>query len=141
VVGSELAPDARSYADASVQPGKSYTYRLEIVSDDATSFMSPEIEVKVRGLQLELAQNSPNPFNPTTMIGYTVPARATVTLQIYDVAGRLVRTLVNESRDAGRYSTVWDGRSNNGSQVGSGVYFYRLQAGNATLTRKMVMLK
>jgi flagellar hook assembly protein FlgD len=103
--------------------------------------MSPEIEVKVRGLQLELAQNSPNPFNPTTMIGYTVPARATVTLQIYDVAGRLVRTLVNESREAGRYSTVWDGRGNNGSQVGSGVYFYRLQAGNATLTRKMVMLK
>lgn len=137
---SLLAQDARSFVDDGVVPGRSYVYRLEIM-DDNRQFFSPDVTVQVKALKLELAQNNPNPFNPTTTIGYTVPSRTNVTLQIFDVAGRLVTTLVDDARDAGRYSTEWNGRSANGTQVGSGVYFYRLQAGNETVTRKMVMLK
>ena len=140
VTDSPLAQDARSFVDDTVVPGKSYVYRLEIV-DSGREFYSPEIEVRVNELRLELAQNQPNPFNPTTTIGYTVPSRSRVTLHIYDVAGRLVTRLVDEERNAGRYSAVWNGRSTNGDLVGSGVYFYRLTAGNDTLTRKMVLLK
>jgi flagellar hook assembly protein FlgD len=64
-----------------------------------------------------------------------------VTLQIYDVTGAYVTTLVNESRAAGRYSSEWNGRSATGEAVGSGVYFYRLSVGNQSVTRKMVLLK
>jgi hypothetical protein len=140
VTDTPLAQDARSFVDVTVVPGKSYVYRLEIV-DSGGEFYSPEIEVRVNDLELELAQNKPNPFNPTTTIGYTVPSRSRVALHIYDVAGRLVARLVDEERAAGRYSVVWNGRSGNGDPVGSGVYFYRLTAGNDTLTRKMVLLK
>jgi hypothetical protein len=140
VTDTPLAQDVRSFVDGSVVPGKSYVYRLEIV-DSGGEFYSPEIEVRVNDLELELAQNKPNPFNPTTTIGYTVPSRSRVALHIYDVAGRLVARLVDEERAAGRYSVVWNGRSGNGDPVGSGVYFYRLTAGNDTLTRKMVLLK
>ncbi|HXV13607.1 MAG TPA: T9SS type A sorting domain-containing protein [Candidatus Krumholzibacteria bacterium] len=136
-----LDPSARSFDDQTVVPGKSYVYQLEIVSDNERSFFSDEIEVRVDALKLELAQNHPNPFNPTTTIGYTVPTRAKVSVQIYDVTGRLVATLVDETRDAGRYSAVWNGRSASGDPVGSGVYFYRLNVGKESLTRKMVLLK
>jgi len=89
-----------------------------------------------------LHQNIPNPFNPTTVIGYEVPAGgADVTIRIYDVAGRLVQTLVHEHRPAGLHQVPWDGRSTNGARVASGVYFYRMQAGRFAETRKMVLLK
>jgi hypothetical protein len=136
-----LDPSARTFADPSVVPGKAYVYQLEIVSDNGRSFFSDEVEVRIDALKLELAQNHPNPFNPTTTIGYTVPTRAKVTVQIYDVTGRLVATLVDETRDAGRYAAEWNGRSASGDPVGSGVYFYRLNVGKESLTRKMVLLK
>jgi hypothetical protein len=141
VVNESLDPNLRDYSDGTVVPGQSYVYKLEIVSDGAQSFFSPEVEIQVQALKLELAQNNPNPFNPITTIGYTVPLRTKVTLEIYDVAGRYVATLVNESRDVGRYSATWNGLSASGDPVGSGVYFYRLTAGNQTITKKMVLLK
>jgi hypothetical protein len=89
-----------------------------------------------------LHQNIPNPFNPTTVIGYEVPAGgAEVSIVIYDVAGRRVQTLVNEYRGAGRYHAPWDGRNAQGSRVATGVYFYRMRAGSFVETRKMVLLK
>jgi hypothetical protein len=135
-----LARDVRSFVDATVTPGKHYVYKLEIVSDGDALF-SPEIGVQVKALKLELAQCTPNPFNPATTIGFTVPSRTNVTLQVFDVAGRLVTTLVDEPRNAGRYSAMWNGVDATGARVGSGVYFYRLSAGNHSLTRKMVLLK
>jgi flagellar hook assembly protein FlgD len=92
-------------------------------------------------LKIELAQNNPNPFNPTTTIRYTVPSRDLVTLQIYDVTGRFVTELVNESRPAGHHSAMWNGTNASGDPVGSGVYFYRLNVGKQSLTKKMVLLK
>ena len=90
----------------------------------------------------ELANNYPNPFNPTTTIQFGVPHTADVSLMVYNILGQRVRMLVDhEQRSAGRYSVVWDGRDDLGNTVGSGMYFYRLETGQVALVRKMLMLK
>ena len=88
-----------------------------------------------------LAQNYPNPFNPSTTIRYSVKENAHVSLKIYNVAGRLVRTLVDGDKAAGAYREAWKGRNNAGVPVSSGVYFYKLVSKNFSMTRKMVLLK
>jgi len=89
-----------------------------------------------------LLQNRPNPFNPTTTIEYSIASRSHVSLKIYDVSGRLVRTLIDEVQSPGSVKSIsWHGQNDSGQQVSSGVYFYRLEAGNFTQTRKMVLLK
>ena len=88
-----------------------------------------------------LSQNVPNPFNPLTRITFSVRASGDVKLRIYDVAGRALRTLVDGWRGPGEYTEVWDGRQDDGTALASGVYFYRLDAGGLTATRKMVLLK
>jgi hypothetical protein len=94
----------------------------------------------LRGFVLE--PNAPNPFNPSTTIRYTLERPEVVTLAVYDVTGRLVRTLERaERRVAGDHSVVWDGRDNRGRAVASGVYFYRLNAGRSSESRKMTLLK
>jgi subtilisin-like proprotein convertase family protein len=88
-----------------------------------------------------LRGNYPNPFNPSTTISYDLPRAGHVQLQIYDVAGRLVRTLVDENRAAATHREVWDGRDNRGRGVASGVYYYRVTSGSHTATAKMMLLK
>jgi hypothetical protein len=88
-----------------------------------------------------LDQNVPNPFNPTTAIGYSLADRAKVSIRIYDVAGRLVRTLVEDVQPAGIHKVTWDGTNNAGQTVSSGLYFSRLESGSFVQTRKMVLLK
>ncbi|MEA1996263.1 MAG: T9SS type A sorting domain-containing protein, partial [Gemmatimonadota bacterium] len=90
-----------------------------------------------------LDQNSPNPFNPSTTITFTIPdgGQARVRLEIFNMRGMVVRTLVDEDRNGGVYHVLWDGTDNEGSAVGSGVYFYRLRAEDFSRTRKMVLLK
>jgi hypothetical protein len=88
-----------------------------------------------------LMQNKPNPFNPSTDIGYSIPQSALVSLVIFNVNGQKVRTLVNEVQAAGEHTVIWDGKSDSGDRVASGVYLYRLTAGGATTTRKMTLLK
>jgi hypothetical protein len=92
-------------------------------------------------LRNALAQNYPNPFNPTTTIAFSIKSRGVVSVRVYNVAGELVRTLVNENRAAGPHAVVWDGRNDTGSPVASGVYFYRLVTKGFSQTRKMVLLK
>jgi hypothetical protein len=89
----------------------------------------------------ELAQNHPNPFNPSTTISYYLPVPGRVTLSIHNVLGQIVRTLVDEVRAAGRHEVTWDGRTAAGDEVGSGVYFYQLRAEDRVLTRRMVLIK
>ena len=88
-----------------------------------------------------LAQNHPNPFNPITTIGFGINESGHISIRIYDAAGRLVTTLVDESRPAGRYTTEWNGQSTDGSPAASGVYFYRLNAGEFKETKKMILLR
>jgi hypothetical protein len=88
-----------------------------------------------------LSQNVPNPFNPATRIRFGVRETSAVTLAIYDVAGRLVRILVHKSLGPGHYVEDWDGRDDHGRAVASGVYFYRLDAGARSVSRRMVLLR
>jgi len=88
-----------------------------------------------------LRQNVPNPFNATTTIHFGLSERARATLRVYDLAGREVRTLADRVIDAGEHTLSWDGQDNKGRETGSGVYFYRLEAGQRAATRKMVLLK
>jgi hypothetical protein len=90
----------------------------------------------------QLDQNYPNPFNPVTTIRYQVKSTGPVTLRIYNVAGQLVRTLVDDVVEAGMiHEATWRGRNDAGSPVASGVYFYKLVAGDFVQTKKMVLLK
>jgi len=89
-----------------------------------------------------LAQNYPNPFNPITTIRFGVTRRTKVSLEIYNVQGRLVRTLLNDKAyDPGSYTVQWNSRNNQGREVGSGVYLYRLKAEEKSLTKKMVLIR
>ncbi|MCB0306638.1 MAG: T9SS type A sorting domain-containing protein, partial [Calditrichaeota bacterium] len=89
----------------------------------------------------ELAQNYPNPFNPTTTIQYSLPEAAQVRLDIYNMTGQKVRTLVSGGMEAGQHSVQWDGTNEFGEKVTSGMYIYRIVAGDFVQTRKMVLLK
>ncbi|MBM3278208.1 MAG: T9SS type A sorting domain-containing protein [Candidatus Handelsmanbacteria bacterium] len=88
-----------------------------------------------------LDANYPNPFNPETTIAYQLPATASVHLEIYDVLGQKVRTLVQQVESAGHHRAVWDGRDDGGSALAGGIYFYRLQADEFRQVRKLLLLK
>lgn len=88
-----------------------------------------------------LHANHPNPFNPSTRIRFTLESESRVSLVIYDVSGRPVRALVSGTRPSGNHVAEWDGRDNAGRNVASGVYLYRIIAGNAAITRKAVLLR
>ena len=89
-----------------------------------------------------LADNFPNPFNPTTTIQYALPQAADVELTVYNVIGQPVRTLVAEYQSAGRYAVEWDATNDSGHSLSSGLYFYRLQADEAFLeVKKMLLLR
>ena len=91
--------------------------------------------------EFALLQNVPNPFNPVTSIQYRLPEQAHVLLSVYDILGRKVRTLVNETRDSGTYSVRWNGTTDSGEAVGSGVYIYELTTPQFISTRKMIIIK
>ncbi|MFC1555862.1 FlgD immunoglobulin-like domain containing protein [candidate division KSB1 bacterium] len=91
--------------------------------------------------EFRLFQNFPNPFNPTTTIQYDLPKSSTVIVQIYDILGREVNTLLSQQIPVGSHSIVWDGTDYSGNQVSSGIYIYRIQAGEYTAARKMILLK
>jgi len=88
-----------------------------------------------------LSDNFPNPFNPTTRITFSLSRKSHVRLRIYDVAGRLVRVLIDETRNAGTYGAVWDGKNENGHATASGIYFCRMEADDYERTLKMVLLR
>jgi hypothetical protein len=92
-------------------------------------------------MSVALSQNIPNPFHPQTTLSFTLPRHSHVRLSIYNVAGRLVRTLVDDERAAGRYAVVWEGLDDRGRSVASGSYLYRMEAGEFVETRRMVLLK
>ena len=138
---SPLAPTVREFVDRSAAAGRQYGYALTVLERDGSVVRSPLVAVSVPERFTTLAQNSPNPFNPTTTIAFTLANRGKVRLDVYDAAGRFVTTLADDVRDAGPHSLEWDGSDAGGSRVGSGVYFYRLVSAEGAQTRKMVLLK
>ncbi len=99
------------------------------------------MEVAAVPAKFDLDQNYPNPFNPTTTIKYQLAKPSNVTLQVYNVMGQLVTTLVNKNQNAGYYTIIWNGLNEHGEQVATGVYFYRLNAGSFNSIKKMLLLK
>jgi len=107
----------------------------------ATVVTVSEAEETVLPMATQLRGNFPNPFNPETLISFDLANDSPVLIEIYNVRGQRVRTLVNEDLTAGRHSVLWDGNDSSGRGVSSGVYFYRMNAGEVTSTRRMVLLK
>ena len=95
-----------------------------------------EEQIPEMPMQFLLSQNYPNPFNATTVIQYNLPSASNVRIDIYDILGRKVETLVQGEQPAGYHQVVWDTED-----ISSGMYFYRIQAGEYAETRKMVVLK
>ena len=97
------------------------------------ALIKPDVRVPT---EYSLAQNYPNPFNPITTIKYTLPKAAKVKVEVYNLLGQRVEILVDSEQEAGYHSVQWDG-----SEMTSGVYFYRLTAGSFTATKRMVLMK
>ena len=91
--------------------------------------------------QYSLSQNYPNPFNPVTQIEYSLKTAGLVSITIYNQLGQIVRRLVNEQRPAGKHTVLWNGRSDEGLQLVSGLYLYRLKTDKFVQTRKLILLR
>ncbi len=147
---TQVSPHHYRYADLTAQGNHWYSYLLGKILQDGEAHFGPYI-VYVSGTPVPrapaLSQNFPNPFQPQTMIAFSVPVgegggleRTHVTVRVFDVTGRVVRTLVDEHKAPGMYSTIWDGRSDGGQRVAGGIYFCRAKIGNYSASKKMVVL-
>jgi hypothetical protein len=120
-----------------VQDNLMYLLRTKI---DPTDIYDSDI-TDLQPKEISLSQNFPNPFNSTTRIKYSLPNQGFVSLKIYNIRGQLVRTLLNRKKAAGNYSAIWDGRSDRGKVVSSGMYIYQIQCNGQTKTHKLLLLK
>lgn len=130
------------FVDRAVAMNSVYYYQLEAISLDGTRQRFGPVTVRVLPpLTYSLGQSYPNPFNAGTTIRYELPQASKVSITVYNMLGQLVRILVDEMKLAGYYTVVWDGRNTGGQSVASGVYTYRMEAGDFVQTRKMVLVK
>jgi hypothetical protein len=109
--------------------------------DDVAWEATGEMSVSGSPLRTGLTGNSPNPFNPSTTIHFSLGSDARVTLKIYDTIGREITTLIDDIRSRGDHAAVWDGRDVSGRQVAAGVYLYSLTADGTTMVGKMALIK
>jgi len=115
----------------------SFRYRLKQIDNDGKFTYSKEIEVgDLRPSTFDLRQNYPNPFNPSTIISYSIPVASNVKLEVYNVLGKLITTLVNKTQEAGIYNISF-----NAGELSSGIYYYTVQAGVYFATKKMLYLR
>ncbi|MFO7895307.1 MAG: C25 family cysteine peptidase [Candidatus Cloacimonadales bacterium] len=148
----EILPGENVQIEVSFTPTEAIEYSgtVLITSNDENN---PTLEIDLDGtgmgvsademipLVTELQGNYPNPFNPTTTIRYALSSVENVNLEIYNIKGQKVKTLVNSEQEAGYHSVTWSGANNHNKQVASGIYFYKFQAGSTVSMRKMIMMK
>ena len=141
--GNSSRQQQYSWVDAGAVAGQGYYYKLaDIDYNGKKSFHGPVyVEAGATPENFALAQNYPNPFNPSTKISFVLPQAGTVHLSIFNTAGQLVRTLHSGEMSAGSHVFLWDGTDARGIRVASGVYLYRLQAGDRVLQKKMLLAK
>jgi hypothetical protein len=142
-IGDRLEIVVRNRAGEIVSDTLSYTVPSEAIHQAFLPLTLKNVEIPRQSL---LLQNYPNPFNPETLIPYQIRQPAEVVIRIYNAQGRIVRTLDLGWRTAGFYlgstrAAYWDGHNNAGEKVASGIYFYQLQAGDFSSTRRMLVLK
>jgi hypothetical protein len=143
VGGGLIRGDGLEYSllDQELEFGRSYRYRVECIEDDERKVLFETDAISTPVMPVALRQNSPNPFNPSTSIGFFLPQPGNVRLEIFDVNGRLIDVLANQHYTSGEHSIDWNGTDRSGASVSSGVYFYRLTTGKESLSRKMVLLR
>jgi hypothetical protein len=133
-------PQSSSYVDEDIGVDAVHNYKLGIRREGSEILIGP-VSVGRTPKFVELHQNFPNPFRGQTVIPFDLSQNGHVSLKIYDVAGRLVRILLDDDDFAGRRSIGWDGKNQAGSRVASGVYYYRLVTPNRTAVRKLVIVR
>ncbi|HKI79755.1 MAG TPA: T9SS type A sorting domain-containing protein [Ignavibacteriaceae bacterium] len=139
--GNSNSPKNYSFTDTPSE-GTSFSYRLKQIDVDGNSKYYDAVTVNLTASsEAQLLQNNPNPFNPSTTIKFYTPNTSDVTIRIYDMLGREVTTLINQKTTAGYHVVYWNGKDSRGEEVSSGVYLYRLTAGNFSETKKMNLLK
>ncbi|GJM43860.1 MAG: hypothetical protein DHS20C21_07020 [Gemmatimonadota bacterium] len=138
-VASFLSDDARACFLNAMLVGEFGMTDMSYTGCENTGVGAPDVAASRFGF--DLAAASPNPFVDVTSIRFSVPSRTHVSIEVYNILGQKVRTLVDESRDAASYVERWDGRSDAGATVSSGIYFYKMVAGEFSDTKKAVLLK
>jgi hypothetical protein len=135
--GTISEPQYYSYSDelADLESSRLF-YRLKQVDFDGSFQYTDIVEIEITPSAFSLSHNYPNPFNPSTTIGYQLPVKSFVKLEVYDVLGNRVVTLVNEEKAAGSFEVKFDAKD-----IRSGIYFYKLQAGSYVATKKMLLLR
>ncbi len=140
--GSELSGADYTFVDRDVALGTDFFYRLEVIDvEGRVGFTEPVKSDTGTPAAFSLAQNYPNPFNPVTEIMYNLPSACHVRLDIYNVLGQRIATLVNEHQTAGGQVVEWNGKDTVGNAATSGVYFYKIQAGSFVEMKKMILLR
>jgi hypothetical protein len=142
-LAASIGRDGLSYRliDREVASGGSYQYRIFIDEGSGRRLLFETGAIAVPRGSLALRQNRPNPFNPSTAVDYYLPAAGRVTLDIFDVCGRLVIRLVDETQQRGEHSIRWSGLDAYGTAVSSGAYFYRLTMDKKSVSRKMLLCR
>jgi len=144
IIHKILGPNLISFSDSNLTPGQYYAYRLKAFTGIVESNYSNEFEIVIVSInseigipnKFELFQNYPNPFNPSTQISYQLPENSFVNLVVYNIIGQKVAELVNQEKTSGKYSVKFDA-----SNLPSGVYIYKLQAGEFSSVKKMLLTK
>jgi hypothetical protein len=141
------------YVDIPVQDGAvALSVRLHPLGRFQGTVYLDQLEIRKNGVtdvnngietptSFSLSQNYPNPFNPSTLINYSLPRNSFVTIRIYDMLGREVKTLINSEQSTGNYNVQWNGDNNLGSKVSSGTYIYTIRTSDYHQARKMILLK
>ncbi len=147
IPGAGTSSTTRTYTfiDDRLESFKTYYYKLEDIDVSGQSNMHGPIDIRVDAVMLPedyyIYQNYPNPFNPSTTIEYGLPEAATVRVQVYNLRGELVRTLINENQTAGHRTAVWNGTGDSGQVLPTGIYICRIQAGSYAKSIKMMFAK
>lgn len=130
------------YIDQAIAAGRTYYYKLENVNVDGTTSLHGPVKAEAPvPKDFKLVQNFPNPFNPATTMRFDLPKVVQVKLEIYNVLGQKVRTLIDREMEPGYHEMMWDSKNDIGMLVASGVYYYRLIAGDFQDVKKMALLK
>jgi PKD repeat protein len=140
-----------TYIDQQVSPDSTYYYRVSAIDFAGNqSGFTPAVSATIVNINYDndklpdnyiIQQNYPNPFNPSTTIRYAIPRNEKVSIKIYNILGREIRTLINKIQAPGWYLVKWDGKDNQGRLVSNGIYFYRISAGEYANCLKMLYLK
>ena len=131
-----------SFVDSTAAAGRTYFYKLEDIDRGGIRTQSDVLQITVNvPKEFMLLQNYPNPFNPKTKIRFQLPQAVETRIGIFNIRGQHVRTLIHEPLEPGYHDIEWDGRNDESLPVSSGIYYYRIQAGEYTSTKKMVLIK